>query len=65
MASPNKKAFLLRVTPAVFAAVERLAAAELRSVNAQVEVLLREALQRRGVSLPVSQPRSDDDAVQP
>jgi hypothetical protein len=31
------------------AAVERLAAAELRSVNAQVEVLLREALAKRGV----------------
>lgn len=51
MASPSKKAFLMRVSPAVFAAVERLAGAELRSVNAQVEVLLREALQRRGVSL--------------
>jgi hypothetical protein len=32
------------------AAVERLAAAELRSVNAQVEVLLREALGARGRS---------------
>jgi len=52
MASPSKKAFLMRVTPAVLAAVERLAAAELRSVNAQVEVLLREALQRRGVQTP-------------
>lgn len=29
-------------------AVERLAATELRSVNAQLEVLLREALARRG-----------------
>ena len=43
-----RKAFLLRISPAVLAAVERLAAAELRSVNAQVEVLLREALARRG-----------------
>jgi len=47
MAQP-RKAFLLRVSPGVLAAVERLAAAELRSVNAQVEVLLREALSRRG-----------------
>ena len=39
-----KKAFLLRINPQVMAAVERLAAAELRSVNAQVEVLVREAL---------------------
>lgn len=43
-----RKAFLLRVSPAVIEAVERLAAAELRSVNAQIEVLLREALARRG-----------------
>ena len=48
MASPGKKAFALRVRPEVFDAVERLAAAELRSVNAQIEVLLREALARRG-----------------
>ncbi len=38
----------MRVRPDVLAAVERLAAADLRSVNAQVEVLLREALTRRG-----------------
>lgn len=48
MASPAKRAFLLRVKPEVLEAVERLAAAELRSVNAQLEVLLREALARRG-----------------
>jgi hypothetical protein len=48
---PPKKPFLLRASPAVVAAVERLAAQELRSVNAQMEVLLREALARRGVSL--------------
>jgi hypothetical protein len=33
--------------PAVHAAIERLAAAELRSVNAQIEQLLREALKAR------------------
>jgi len=43
----ERKAFLLRASPEVMAAVEKLAAAELRSVNAQVEVLLREALARR------------------
>ena len=45
-----RKAFLMRISPGVLAQVERLAAAELRSVNAQVEVLLREALSRRGGS---------------
>lgn len=43
----------MRVRPEVLAAVERLAAAELRSVNAQVEMLLREALSRRGVLRPL------------
>lgn len=32
-------------------AVERLAAADFRSVNAEMEVLVREALQKRGVKL--------------
>jgi len=50
MASPDKKAFLLRIDPALWAEIERLAAAELRSANAQVEYLLREALKGRGVS---------------
>jgi hypothetical protein len=49
-----KKSFLLRVDPALWAGVERLAQAELRSVNAQVEFLLRDALSRRGV-----RPRSE------
>ena len=49
MASPGKRAFLARLRPEVLAAVERLAASELRSVNAQIEVLLREALKRRGL----------------
>jgi len=52
MASPDKKAFLLRVDPAMWAAIERLAAAELRRVNAQVEYLLREALAARGIGPP-------------
>ncbi|MGC4079773.1 MAG: hypothetical protein QM702_22550 [Rubrivivax sp.] len=47
MASPGKKAFALRIDPLLWAEVERLAAAELRSVNAEVEVLLREALRVR------------------
>ena len=48
---PERRAFLMRVSPEVLAAVERCAAAELRSANAQVEVLLREALAQRGVKL--------------
>jgi hypothetical protein len=46
----DKKAFLLRVDPGVWAAIERLAQGELRSVNAEIEFLLRDALERRGIT---------------
>jgi hypothetical protein len=46
----DKKAFLLRVDPGVWAAIGRLAQAELRSVNAEIEFLLRDALARRGIA---------------
>jgi hypothetical protein len=51
MPTPAKKAFALRVDPALYAAIERMAAAELRSANAEIEVLLREALARRGMTV--------------
>ena len=51
-----RKAFPLRVDPALWAAVERLAATELRSANAQAECLLREALKARGVKLAEPRP---------
>jgi len=49
MPQTGKKAFPLRLDPALHAAVERLAGHELRSVNAEIEILLREALERRGI----------------
>jgi hypothetical protein len=45
----EKKAFLLRLDPALWTALERLAQSELRSVNGQIEFLLRDALSRRGI----------------
>jgi hypothetical protein len=53
----ERKAYPLRIDPALWAAIERCAAAELRSVNAQIECLLREALQARGVTLKAPNPR--------
>jgi hypothetical protein len=58
MASPDKKAFLLRIDPALWVEIERLAAQELRSANAQVEYLLREALVRRGRAPANAAPRT-------
>jgi len=43
----TRKAFLLRIDPALFAEIEKWAADELRSVNGQVEYLLREAVRTR------------------
>ena len=40
----RRKPFLLRLDPAVHAALERWAAQELRSLNGQIEYLLRQAL---------------------
>ena len=51
-----RKPFALRLDPALHDAVQRLADAELRSVNAEIEVLLREALARRGVKPDRSPP---------
>ncbi|HEY8881554.1 MAG TPA: hypothetical protein VIN03_28560 [Roseateles sp.] len=58
MASPDKKSFPLRIDPALWAEVERLAAVELRSANAQAELLLREALAKRGIKLAPPQGRA-------
>ncbi len=49
MASPDRKSFLLRIDPSLWTGIERLAATELRSVNAQIEYLLRESLAKRGL----------------
>jgi hypothetical protein len=56
---PPKKAFPLRIEPALWDALERAAAADFRSVNAEIECLLREALGRRGVKIapPELRPR--------
>ncbi|HEX8444439.1 MAG TPA: toxin-antitoxin system HicB family antitoxin [Allosphingosinicella sp.] len=51
MPPPPKKAFPLRIEPALWDALERAAASDFRSVNAQIECLLREALNRRGVKV--------------
>ena len=58
MAAPRpKKAFALRIEPPLWDALERAAAADLRSVNAEIECLLREALGRRGVTVKAPEKR--------
>lgn len=43
----ERKSFLLRVDPALWADLEAWAADELRSVNGQIEYLLKQAVQKR------------------
>lgn len=45
----ERKAYLLRIDAELWSEIERLASAELRSVNGQIEYLLREALEKRGI----------------
>jgi hypothetical protein len=48
---PERVAFPLRAEKAILDAVKRCAVADLRSVNAEIEILLREALTRRGIRI--------------
>lgn len=58
----ERKAFLLRIDPELWRELESLAAAELRSVNGQVEYLLRQAVrQHKGGSSPPRKPPSPAD----
>jgi hypothetical protein len=44
----QRKAFLVRLDPAIHEALQRWADTELRSLNAQIEFLLRRSLQEAG-----------------
>jgi hypothetical protein len=51
MADGERKPFLLRIPPDLWREVEKWAADDLRSVNGQIEFLLREAVVRRRKAL--------------
>ena len=48
----SRKSFLLRITPELYEALETWAQQEFRSVNAQIEYVLKDAMRRRGRDLP-------------
>ncbi len=64
MASPGKKSFPLRIDPLLWQAIERLAAQEIRSANAQVEYLLREALTQRGIRIKAGPDAGEESPVE-
>ena len=55
----QRKAYPLRLDPGVYEALQRWADAELRSLNAQIEFLLRRALQQAG-RLASQDPEKDE-----
>jgi hypothetical protein len=55
----ERKAFLIRVDPAVWAELEPWAREELRSVNGQIEMILRQAIQKKR-GRPALQKTSDE-----
>ena len=57
----ERKSFLLRIDPAVLDAVQRWANDDLRSLNAHIEFLLREALRRTGRAGTPGTPGTADD----
>jgi len=56
---PERVAFPLRAEKAILDAVKRCAVADLRSVNAEIEILLREALARRGIRIKAADEGGD------
>jgi hypothetical protein len=57
----DKKAYPLRISAAVLEAMQRWSDDELRSVNAQIEYVLREALRKSGRLKPGKAEPVDDD----
>ncbi len=57
----EKKAYPLRISATVLEAVQRWSEDELRSVNAQIEYLLRDALRKAGRLKPAQPEAMDDD----
>ena len=57
----ERKSFLMRIEPVLWREIERWAADDLRSVNGQIEFILREAIKRRGVTLAQSDASSESD----
>lgn len=56
----DRKAFALRLDPALYNAIARMANTDLRSVNAEIEFLLREALRARGVKIEAPTENEDE-----
>jgi hypothetical protein len=57
----ERKSFLLRIDPALWDDLEGWAQAELRSVNGQIEYILRQAVNKRKGEKPAPPPAADQE----
>ena len=57
----ERKSFLVRLDPSLHAALQRWAADDLRSLNGQIEFLVRQALATSGRPVPVVSPIPEEN----
>lgn len=57
-----RKSFLLRMDPALLTALQQWAEEDFRSLNGQIEFLLKQAVVKRGMKLPVVQAKEGEEA---
>jgi hypothetical protein len=60
-----RKSFLLRISPALYESLEAWAQQEMRSVNGQIEYLLKEAVRKRGRSIDDSKDDGSSERTPP
>jgi hypothetical protein len=58
-----RKSFLLRISPALYESLEAWAQQEMRSVNGQIEYLLKEAVRKRGRPIDVPEEGESSETV--
>ena len=56
----ERKSFLIRIDPSLHAALQQWADDELRSLNGQIEYLLKQAVAKRGMKLPKEEPPANE-----
>ncbi len=60
---PERKSYPLRISASVMDAMQRWAEDDLRSLNAQIEFVLRDGLRRAGRLKPPPPPDIKDDSI--
>jgi hypothetical protein len=58
----SRKSFLLRINPDLYEALEAWAAQDLRSINGQIEFILKEAVRKRGKEVADDETETADSA---